>query len=61
MARYGLTEASYDEDCLTLNVTVPGAALNRRESEKLPVLVWIYGGAFVGGSSALYPLSLIHI
>jgi len=56
VARYGLTEASYDEDCLTLNVTVPGAALNRRESEKLPVLVWIYGGAFVGGSSALYPL-----
>ena len=28
VARYGLTEASYEEDCLTLNVTVPGAALN---------------------------------
>ena len=56
VARYGLTEASYEEDCLTLNVTVPGVALNRRESGKLPVVVWIYGGAFVGGSSALYPL-----
>ena len=56
VARYGLTEASYEEDCLTLNVTVPSAALTPGESKNLPVLVWIYGGAFVGGSSALYPL-----
>ena len=52
VARYGLTEASYDEDCLTLNLTVPTVT----KSKKLPVLVWIYGGAFVGGSSALYPI-----
>ena len=40
------------EDCLTLNVWRPaGAALGA----KLPVMVWIYGGAFVqGGSSALF-------
>jgi para-nitrobenzyl esterase len=52
VARYNLTEAGYNEDCLFLNVTVPKTAVPRR----LAVLVWIYGGAFVGGSSSLYPL-----
>ncbi|MDH2240076.1 carboxylesterase family protein [Pigmentiphaga sp. GD03639] len=36
------------EDCLTLNVWVPRESLDR--GEKLPVLVWVYGGSFVGGS-----------
>jgi para-nitrobenzyl esterase len=53
VARYNLTQAGDDEDCLFVNVTVPKATL----PEKLPVLVWIYGGAFVGGSSSLYPLA----
>jgi para-nitrobenzyl esterase len=54
VARYGLTEAGYDEDFLFVNVTVP----HKRQSpvRKRPVIVGIYGGAFVGGSSALYPL-----
>lgn len=51
VARYGLTEASHDEDCLTLNISRPEAG-----SHKRPVIVWIHGGAFVGGSSDLYPL-----
>lgn len=55
VARYGLTEAGYNEDCLTINVTVPDAAAT--SAKKLPVIVWIYGGAFVGGSTALYPLA----
>jgi para-nitrobenzyl esterase len=55
VARYNLTEAGYDEDCLFLNVTVPKTAV----PQKLPVLVWIYGGAFVGGSSSLYPLDTL--
>jgi para-nitrobenzyl esterase len=59
VARYGLTEASYDEDCLTLNVTVPIASPAAAAPRKLPVFVWIHGGAFVGGSSALYPLDHI--
>lgn len=51
--RYDLTERSTTEDCLTLNVsTPPGAA----PGAKLPVLVWIHGGAFVGGSGSLYRL-----
>src|SRR5580658_5313415 len=61
VARYGLTEASYDEDCLTLNVTVPNVTPASATSKKLPVLVWIHGGAFVGGSSALYPLDHMAI
>jgi para-nitrobenzyl esterase len=56
LARYGLTEAGYNEDCLSINVTVPplraGTAATKR-----PVIAWIYGGAFVGGSTAIYPLA----
>ena len=52
-ARFNLTEASADEDCLTLNVSVP---VDRAPGERLPVFVWIHGGAFVGGASSLYRL-----
>jgi para-nitrobenzyl esterase len=38
------------EDCLFLNVWRPASAAPRA---KLPVMFWIYGGGFVGGSSAL--------
>jgi len=57
VARYHTTEADYNEDCLFLNVTVPVGATPINTAKKLPVLVWIYGGAFVGGSSSLYPLA----
>jgi para-nitrobenzyl esterase len=53
-ARYGLTEAGYNEDCLFVNVTVPAGV---DATHPRPVIAWIYGGAFVGGSSAIYPLS----
>jgi para-nitrobenzyl esterase len=36
------------EDCLTLNVFAPDSA----HQQQLPVLVWIYGGAFVSGASS---------
>ncbi|KAH6916593.1 carotenoid ester lipase [Coprinopsis sp. MPI-PUGE-AT-0042] len=40
-----------DEDCLTLNVVRPaGVAANA----SLPVLVWIYGGGFAGGSTLAF-------
>src|SRR5690349_21624069 len=38
------------EDCLYLNVWTPASAAS---GAKLPVMVWIYGGGFVGGSSAM--------
>jgi len=56
VSRYGLTEASADEDCLHVNVTVPYAGPDDLK-RKRAVIVWIHGGAFVGGSSALYPLA----
>ena len=37
------------EDCLSLNVWTP----NSMSSAKLPVMVWIYGGAFVNGGAAM--------
>jgi para-nitrobenzyl esterase len=40
--------ASMSEDCLTLNVWAPAKA----EARTLPVMVWIHGGALVGGSSS---------
>lgn len=52
-ARFGLTDESLNEDCLNLNVSVPK---DLRPGEKLPVLFWIHGGAFVGGASELYRL-----
>jgi para-nitrobenzyl esterase len=36
------------EDCLHLNVWTPA----RSQGERLPVLVWIYGGAFEGGRTS---------
>ena len=39
-----------DEDCLTINVYAPSGAYG----SSLPVLAWIYGGAFVEGSAAVY-------
>lgn len=40
--------ARTDEDCLTLNVWTPA----NRTNDKLPVMVWLYGGSFVAGSSS---------
>lgn len=44
----GIAEGS-SEDCLFLNLWVPASA---KMESKLPVMVWIHGGGFVGGSGA---------
>lgn len=45
----GTIQAGSSEDCLYLNIWKPaGAAKNAN----LPVMVWIHGGAFVGGSGS---------
>lgn len=51
-ARYGLTERSDEEDCLTLNISLPRS----KSAHPRPVLLWIHGGAFVGGAASLYRL-----
>jgi para-nitrobenzyl esterase len=59
-SRYGITDASNTEDCLYLNVSVPARdgwpAKGAPDSKPLPVIVWIHGGALVGGSSTQYRL-----
>lgn len=42
-------EEDFAEDCLYLNIWSPGSA---KKGAKLPVLVWIYGGAFNVGSAS---------
>jgi para-nitrobenzyl esterase len=53
--RFGLPPApgappAPSEDCLFLNLWRPASAAL---GAKLPVMVWIYGGGFVGGSSSM--------
>jgi para-nitrobenzyl esterase len=43
-----LRGAGMSEDCLSVNVWSPA----RRSNEKLPVMVWIYGGGFTYGSGS---------
>ncbi|KAF8645416.1 hypothetical protein AX16_007831 [Volvariella volvacea WC 439] len=40
-----------DEDCLTLNVIAPA---NIPAGAKLPVVAWIYGGAFLTGGTSIH-------
>jgi para-nitrobenzyl esterase len=44
----GSRAPSQSEDCLTLNVWTPAASAD----ERLPVMVWIFGGSFIFGSGA---------
>ncbi|MBB4853051.1 para-nitrobenzyl esterase [Mycobacteroides chelonae] len=43
------SDLTQTEDCLVLNVTVP-----RHTQGKVPVLVWIHGGAFIAGNGSGY-------
>ena len=45
------------EDCLFMNIYTPSSS----STGLLPVMVWIHGGGFRGGTGNEYDLSLIHI
>jgi para-nitrobenzyl esterase len=48
-AQPGTIAAGSSEDCLCLNIWKPA---NSTANSKLPVMVWIHGGGFTGGSGA---------
>jgi para-nitrobenzyl esterase len=48
---------SLSEDCLYLNVWTPAKTAN----DKLPVMVWIYGGAFTGGMTSIPTYDGTHL
>lgn len=49
-APFGLAGQESSEDCLSIDIYVP----ENSAGADLPVMVWIYGGAFVLGSNAQY-------
>ena len=50
-----LASSNAFEDCLFLNIYVPGKVYERTTTKAAPIFVWIHGGAFVSGSSTDHP------
>lgn len=54
--QFSITPNRTGEDCLTLNIWAPAKEENGYE-EKLPVIVWIYGGGYqTGGGDIEYQI-----
>jgi carboxylesterase type B len=41
------------EDCLYLNIWTLAKAETKTAHERLPVIVWIYGGGYINGSASM--------
>jgi para-nitrobenzyl esterase len=54
---FGMPALSVSEDCLYLNVWTPV----KRPGERLPVMVWIHGGTFTSGGTAIPLYSGEHL
>lgn len=52
IARMAARDLPQSEDCLTLNIWRPAGFQKSSKNPNLPVMVWIHGGAFIGGSAA---------
>ena len=52
---YNQPSATHTEDCLFLDIYAPLSVVNG--NQKVPVVVWIYGGAFLFGSKDEFDLS----
>lgn len=50
-----MNPAGGDEDCLFLDVYVPGNAIQIPDSNQLPVVIWIHGGAYIFGAKDSVP------
>lgn len=53
-----LSSPSMSEDCLYLNIYTP---VHAQEGSNLPVMVWIHGGALIGGMASMYDGSLLTV
>ncbi|KAK6532161.1 hypothetical protein TWF694_003321 [Orbilia ellipsospora] len=51
---------SSENECLTLNITVPVSQTDRKYKD-LPVVVWVHGGNFQLGSSSWPQYDLAHL
>ncbi|HEY1961649.1 MAG TPA: carboxylesterase family protein, partial [Rhizomicrobium sp.] len=49
LPQFGIPLLPMSEDCLYLNIWTPA----KSAKAKLPVMVWIYGGGFTGGGTAI--------
>ncbi|XP_045169235.2 acetylcholinesterase-like [Mercenaria mercenaria] len=55
---YQFPNVSYAEDCLYLNIYAPE---RKNETDKLSVMIWIYGGGFHFGDSNMYLADYLSI
>ncbi|XP_036604067.1 pyrethroid hydrolase Ces2e-like isoform X2 [Trichosurus vulpecula] len=55
-AKANLSITGISEDCLYLNIYVP---VHTKEGARLPVMVWIHGGALVFGGASMIDVSLL--
>jgi carboxylesterase type B len=54
-------EFGMSEDCLSINIVKPAGSSYGNSTEKIPVLLWIHGGSYQVGTSALPNYNLTYL